>query len=267
MRGEIWCTGNYFFVRATRIRYNEDMDKEITYYRLDVIDSTSTHAARILSEQEDVFCVSAKVQKEGRGRAHRAFFSPIGGLYFTLGIPESFDHPVAIYAGVGIRKAILQTFGVSVAFKWVNDLIYRDGKVGGILCEKKTDRSGKLWTLIGAGINVFSDVENSEFSRVARSLKIENADLDLFLIACVREILDALEKPWEDVLAEYRNHMMLIGKTIEFECENKMRLGRVLSVESDGALLVECDGGSLRLSCGEVSLNSERILKPSNADF
>lgn len=254
--------GNLFFVRGARIRYNEDMIKKIAFYRFDQIDSTSTHAARILSEQEDLFCVSAKTQSEGRGRTSRAFFSPVGGLYFTLGIPETLIRPAAICAGVGIRRAIWKTFRISVAFKWVNDLIYRDGKVGGILCEAKIDRSGRSWTLIGAGINVFSDLRNSEFSRVARSLEMEDADLDAFLETCVREILDTLEEPWESVLSEYQSHMILIGKTIEFEYEGRMRRGRVIAVEDDGALLIRCENESLHLSCGEVSLGSEHILNP-----
>lgn len=90
-------------------------------------------------------------QSAGRGRQGRLWQSPSGHVYGALRLPltQPFEGPGVSLALAFILTETLKDYGWECQVKWPNDLIYKGGKVGGILVESKRD------TLIaGVGFNI-----------------------------------------------------------------------------------------------------------------
>ena len=94
--------------------------------------------------------VLADAQKAGRGRAGRPWESRAGdGIWLTL--LERLNDSAALDVlslRVGLRAArALDRFAPArISLKWPNDLLLRDGKLGGILVESRWRGDRPAWT-------------------------------------------------------------------------------------------------------------------------
>jgi len=63
---------------------------KIIFFRYSEIDSTNIEARRIIGTGglQDWTIVLANTQTRGYGKGRRSWFSPLGGLYFSLIIPQ-----------------------------------------------------------------------------------------------------------------------------------------------------------------------------------
>ena len=65
------------------------------------------------------------------------------------------DHSGLICLSVSLAlKESLNKRGLDAKLKWPNDLFINGKKIGGILCETKTDKSNIKTMVIGVGVNV-----------------------------------------------------------------------------------------------------------------
>src|SRR5687767_10347096 len=95
-------------------------------------------------------------QLAGRGRGSNTRWS--GGecitVTFVFPIDENVSpHQLPLIAGLAVRNAAAELTGEDgIQLKWPNDLLFRDRKLAGLLCERvhKAD-------LIGLGLNVNLD--------------------------------------------------------------------------------------------------------------
>ncbi len=138
--------------------------------------------ARELAEkgEEEGAVVVAEVQTRGRGRWGRNWFSPSGGLYFSLILgpeKEKLAKPIPILAGLSLKKAITEITGLEPGMKLPNDILIKGKKVAGILLEKTAS-----FLILGIGINTnVAEKELREFSGTSlaqlTSQKIDNEKL------------------------------------------------------------------------------------------
>ncbi|MBS3991670.1 MAG: biotin--[acetyl-CoA-carboxylase] ligase [Erysipelothrix sp.] len=113
----------------------------------DVIESTNTYLKDTAPLSSTL--VAAHHQSAGRGTHQRSFYcAPHEGLYVSFSVNEKIDFPISLVIGASILSA-LQDHGFSPKIKWVNDIMIKNKKVGGILCEKYTHG-----VIVGFGINV-----------------------------------------------------------------------------------------------------------------
>jgi len=137
--------------------------------------------------------VVAERQSKGRGRWGRNWFSPQGGLYFSLILgpgKKKFIKPLPILAGISLKKAIKEIAGLESKMKLPNDILINGKKVAGILSEK-TDS----FLILGMGINTnVKEEELTEFSGTSLAQltgkKIDNEKL-------LREFLQDFEEDYE----------------------------------------------------------------------
>jgi biotin-[acetyl-CoA-carboxylase] ligase BirA-like protein len=130
-------------------------------FAFDSIDSTSTHASRLLDAREPApFAIVARTQTGGRGRLGRTWQSPDGGLYLTLVLPPD-AHPDLLNPGnlplwVASQTAlwIQRKWSIRITIKWPNDLLFAGRKLGGILCEGRMHGKELGPLVIGIGINL-----------------------------------------------------------------------------------------------------------------
>ena len=126
--------------------------------------SSTMEKSRELAEkgEEEGTVVVAERQSKGRGRWGRNWFSPKGGLYFSLILrpKEKLAKPIPILAGLSLKKAIKKITKLESWMKLPNDILINGKKVAGIILEK-TDS----FLILGVGINTnVKEEELTEFS-------------------------------------------------------------------------------------------------------
>lgn len=117
------------------------------------LDSTSSQLKR-LSQQGPLrsgHLAIADLQTSGYGQQGRAWRSEPGNLCMSVWLaPEVAQLPLTLLAGVAIAEA-LRAHSPEIGLKWVNDLVARGRKLGGILAE-----ASPRGVILGVGINLAS---------------------------------------------------------------------------------------------------------------
>jgi len=119
--------------------------------------------------------VVADMQENGYGRKGEAWYSPLGGLYFSIILPhgEIDDlQTLTILAAFIVAKTIKEDFNVEPLIKLPNDVLLNGKKICGILTENIVGSVVKS-SVIGIGINTNISNFPTELKDVATSLKIE----------------------------------------------------------------------------------------------
>ena len=121
-------------------------------FRFFAVSSTNDTALDLLEQQVPLpFVVRAEVQEAGQGRYGHTWYSPPGGLWFTLALERRPPRHFAwftVLASEAVARA-LDDLGIpGVRIKVPNDLQFRGKKVGGLLGDL-----GRKAALLGVGIN------------------------------------------------------------------------------------------------------------------
>jgi BirA family biotin operon repressor/biotin-[acetyl-CoA-carboxylase] ligase len=228
--------------------------------------STNDHAA-VLRRRGDLFApavVLAGRQTAGRGRGENVWWTAPGCLTVTLALPideQIAPHQIPLIAGLAVRNAAAELTGdQQILLKWPNDILHRDRKLGGLLCERiqKAD-------LVGIGLNVNVDVSAAPLAvrsrmttlaAVAR-LPIDQTEALLRIVSHLRDMLQrAANRPFAELLHEYDSHHALIGRQISVSNtpEAAVLSGKCQGLDSNGRLLLS-DGRKVhRILSGQVML-------------
>lgn len=195
-------------------------------------------------------------QTGGRGRLGRSFQSPGGmGLYMSLLLPmPAGGPPVTVTAAVAVCLAMEETTGLAPKIKWVNDLFLRGKKVCGILAEGAENQ-----VVVGIGVNVRTPEGGFPGVPVAGALDtdIRRDALAGRIAAHLLRLLETGDGP--SILAAYRARMPLIGATVTYTRGDETKTARILGVDADGGLTVDCGGQTETLRAGEISLGSDQF--------
>ena len=243
--------------RISELMQNKSLRIEI----FDNIDSTNTEARRQAERGESTpALLVAKTQSAGRGRMGRSFYSPSDtGLYMSL-LVENCDisDPIRLTCAVSVAvvKSIEAICGVKADIKWVNDLYLKGRKICGILCESFSLADGRKYSVIGIGVNLYTEDFPKDIENKAASLMPSEGDKNLFAAKISDEILDICAGNRNtDIMSFYRERSLVLGKEIVF-IENGTEYSGVPEMVDDyGRLYVRLwDGSEKILSSGEISL-------------
>lgn len=199
-----------------------------------IINSTNDHASQLENralklKKGDIFfkklngtVIISEIQSSGRGRNYKKWFSPSGGLWFTLilflKIKAVDVEKINIIMAVSIYEAIKSMFDIKIKIKWPNDIYFEDKKICGILSELNNSSTCSFLN-IGAGLNANIDFNKTPPGdtpdAAAVSLKEiikDNIDKEK-LLAC---ILDYFEVNYENYIktGDLKNIFLKIGSTI-----------------------------------------------------
>ena len=206
------------------------------------LNSTSTYARELFDGSPLLVC--AKMQTGGRGRQGKDFFSPRGGLYFSLALPKTFNftHLTAL-CGVSVCKAIEKLTDLKPEIKWVNDIYIENKKVCGILCEATENG-----VIIGIGINLNTKVFPNDLENIAGALnfKISKTKL-IYEIVC--NILNT-----KDFADYYKSHSYVLGKKIFFIENNEKYEAFAEDIDENFGLIVRYNNEIKTLTSGEISV-------------
>ena len=228
------------------------------------IDSTNNQAKRMTADgfRGDALIV-ANEQTKGRGRLGREFYSPKNtGVYmtflFSTNIKLSSAVSVTTATAVAVVRAIESLTKVKPMIKWVNDVYIGNKKACGILTEAVTDfETGSVQSIIiGIGINISTEEFPEELSNTATSLNINGLSRNKLIAAVSNELLEIRSNlSNKSYIKTYRDHSLIIGKSIDFYRNNIKYNAVAVDIDGDGGLIVKLPNGRTEvLSSGEVTV-------------
>jgi BirA family transcriptional regulator, biotin operon repressor / biotin---[acetyl-CoA-carboxylase] ligase len=173
--------------------------------------------------------VVADHQTAGRGRLGRHWVAPPGSALLA-----SFVLPARALAPLAAGVAAAHACGASVRLKWPNDLLLGDGKLGGILVERRDDRC-----IVGTGINLrWAPPGGSTLG----------AERDRLLEQLAEELERWFAATDEVVLEAWRERSDTLGRHVRVELADEMFEGIAEDVAPDGSLIV----GGRAIAAGDV---------------
>lgn len=232
------------------------------------VESTVTSTNTIMKESArngaaEFSVLIASHQSSGRGRLGKTFHSPDNtGLYMSILLrPGENSNPLFITtdAAVCCARVFERMSGKNAYIKWVNDIYIDNKKVCGILTEGASGKNGYAVLGIGANIIPPSDGFPQDIRERAGCIFSQNSPFirEKVAIEILKEFLGIYtgKDSADDILHEYRQRSMVIGKEIEIIRDNKTENAVALSVEDDYSLLVKTQSGKIQaLSSGDISI-------------
>ena len=189
----------------------------------------------------------ANRQTAGRGRLDRSFSSEEGGLYMSILLPvsEQMSDTVGFTAFCGVKAAeVIERFtGLEIGIKWVNDLVLKGRKLGGIMTRGivSPDTNRITHLIVGIGINIRNTLPE-ELKDIAISLgEVVDDTPDPAVLAwniarSVSYQKDNYLSP--AVLEAYRSRLTVLGREVTVYTPDGSYPAAVLAVNEDYSLTV-----------------------------
>jgi len=239
------------------------------------IDSTNSYLLEQEAPPPGWFRVAlAEHQTAGRGRMERRWYSPpSSGLCMSMSYtfekePKNLPS-LTLAIGVGIAEA-LESMGVAGAgLKWPNDLVVRNGKLGGILTEMRTGHGPAQTVVVGIGLNVdlgrAPDADHiktrlgyvSDLAACLDELP-DRSELSAIMIDTIFNTLVEFELDGFDRFADaWQRFDWLRGQRVSIESPDGRTRGTCQGIDADGALLLRTSSGSQRVLSGSIRLHGQ----------
>jgi BirA family biotin operon repressor/biotin-[acetyl-CoA-carboxylase] ligase len=162
-----------------------------------------------------------------------------------------------LVAGVAVAETIRDGFGVEAMLKWPNDVMIGDRKVGGVLLDADWSGDERGIIFLGVGVNLNNALPTSLGEATSLSEETgEVIDLDAVLESLLERLDSILSMLKEDpgkVLAQWEALSETLGNRIVIKTSSgDVFEGVAKSIDSDGALELDCDGRLIRVISGTV---------------
>ena len=241
-----------------------------TLYWYPCVDSTNDLAKHMAKEgAAHGTVIIAGTQTGGRGRMGRSFQSPGGaGMYLSVILRPNCHAAELMHltcaAGVAAVAAVERAAGIRVGLKWINDLVFENKKLGGILAELSLDAKTGIvdYAIIGIGINCrepeggFSpDIESIATSLACAGHAVSPEELAAETIRSLWEMSSHLLTEKASIMAAYRKLCVTLGRQIMVIRGESRFPGKAVDMDDDGGLVILLeDGCKETVSSGEVSV-------------
>ncbi len=211
--------------------------------------------------------VLAEKQSEGKGRLGRKWFSPEGGLWFSLVLQPRVEPKHAmkltLLGSVALAKTVKKLYGIGAEIKWPNDVLISQRKVCGILTETSIRGKNLDFAVLGFGINANFDLE--AFPRHLRdsaaTLKEQfGKEISREILLC--RLLEDVEACYDlfknrkfvAILDDWRKLSGFLGSYVRILDGQRIIEGTTLDLDADGALTVRLKDQSIcKTICGDVT--------------
>jgi BirA family biotin operon repressor/biotin-[acetyl-CoA-carboxylase] ligase len=217
----------------------------------------------------------AEHQTAGRGRMDKVWHSPpSSGLCMSMSYtfeqaPENLPC-VTLAIGVALAKSLEQIGLSGVGLKWPNDIVVRNGKLGGILTEVRSAHGQGMTVVVGVGINVDLGC-TPETSGILTSIGYAS-DLATCLddlpsrsaisAAMIEGLFNALAEFETDGFSPFfkawERFDWLRGQRVSVDQSDGLIRGVCQGIDVDGALILRTDSGTQRILSGSVQLHGQQ---------
>lgn len=241
---------------------------DVHWIELDSVDSTNDFLTRAYQQGRvsGHVAVLAREQTAGRGRAGRSWqANPGSSLCLSIGLPMAGHSLPFLPLCVGVAVALqLQILGVPVRLKWPNDLLLGAKKLGGVLCESFSAKSGAI-TIVGLGLNIHPlHVPQALNGQGAASLAegmsgISPPAARNLAEKLVPAILEAIQVAQRDgissIFNEFNQRDAWLGCDVQvIEQDAVIVHGKAMGIDEHGAYLVNTEFGLQAINSGDLSL-------------
>ena len=218
--------------------------------------------------------VVAERQSAGRGRQGRSWVSQPGNLLFSVIFRPSISQLpfISIIGGLAAARAVRKVAALDPRIKWPNDLMLEGRKAAGILAESAIEGESVCYAVLGIGINVVLNAEETgEIADIATSVNAASGrDIprESLLLQCLLE-LDSLYRglpggrqyssasPVEDPVEEWKRLIDTLGRRITVTSGTEQITGLALDVDDTGNLLLQKDNDEvITLTAGDITIGS-----------
>ncbi len=185
-------------------------------------DSTNDYIKRNLDRLSPPHLVRAHYQTAGRGRRERGWQSASGLNFlgsFLLEAQKSDQQ--ALMAGALALLDTLAEYGIHASIKLPNDILYKGGKLAGILIE---NLQGLSRTVMGIGLNVNETFEETQTTSI-REWTHRTHDIGALAGRLFRAVLRRFHQPTEKLFPIFKEALDLHSGRVLYR-------GRVVNVAS-----------------------------------
>ncbi len=165
-----------------------------------------------------------KEQSKGRGRLGSLWESPKGNLHLSILIYPKISKKslpkLSFVAALAVRNSInylLKEFKIDIKFKWPNDILVNNHKIGGILIETSSNNS----VIIGVGLNLKVNPKKEKYNWPTQNIfnltgkEIKPYFISLKIIKEMKKMLEILLKTGFDYLRkEWKKYAAFIGQEV-----------------------------------------------------
>jgi BirA family biotin operon repressor/biotin-[acetyl-CoA-carboxylase] ligase len=209
-------------------------------------------------------------QTAGRGRQGRRWLSRPGSS-ICLSIAYTFDgRPTALSAatlpvGVAVVRALEDAGIPGARLKWPNDIVIRDGKLGGVLTEVHSSARDKTSIVVGIGLNVdlgdasLLDPAKAGIGAVRDIASVVSGtppDANAIVALLIERVLGSLVRfeadGLEPFIEAWQRLDWLRGQRVTVEAGPRRMDGVCEGIDGDGALLLRDGSSRQRVLSGSV---------------
>ena len=209
--------------------------------------------------------VIADQQTSGKGRSANKWLSPKGCAMFSLQLELS------LKCGIGKHMPLLQHLvslavvdsinsmgngyeNLDLRLKWPNDIYAgQHCKIGGVVVFTSIIGSS-IHVNVGCGVNLSNDEPTKSINQMAKQNDLPPISRESFLSQVFNKLeyyLDTIggnSEGEKDIFNLYHKYWLHGNQSVKLRSEDgTIRQGRVISLDSDGFLLVEVDGHKLQV--------------------
>ena len=241
-------------------------------YYFDEINSTQNFALELATKNnENGTVVIAEKQVDGRGRLKRKWYSPDGGLWFSIIIKPEFEISnatiIPLASSLALCLAIEKIHKIKVNVKWPNDITIDGKKVAGMLVDASIQANNIENFVLGVGINFKINTsqmeknlkDGSNFYGVTSLFKIQDKVnkkklFNQFLIE-LEYVLDNLTKRKKnEIIKKWSNRTDMFEKRVKINTNKGIISGHAKKIDDEGALIIKTKSGNERIFVGDVNL-------------
>jgi BirA family biotin operon repressor/biotin-[acetyl-CoA-carboxylase] ligase len=234
------------------------------------IGSTNTYLLNQSAPPPGRFRVAlAEHQTDGRGRMDRRWHSPASsGVCLSLAYtfaetPENLPC-LTLAVGVGIAQALEKLGARGIGLKWPNDIVVRDGKLGGILTETRSQPGNTV--VIGVGINIDlrstskadSIVSQFGYASDLASCMSQLPDRCVVSAAVIEALFNSASAFEQQGFAPFfeiwDRYDWLRGQRVSVDVPDGQATGTCEGIASNGALILRTGSGRQHILSGSVRL-------------
>jgi BirA family biotin operon repressor/biotin-[acetyl-CoA-carboxylase] ligase len=235
--------------------------KKIHYFKS--LKSTNSYAKELVqNDAEEGSIVVADIQTTGRGRKNRSWYSPDGGLWFSIILYPNISIQYAMYLTMAISASIVQAIneltGLSPQIKWPNDLLMDGKKICGILTELDAEMDQINHSIVGVGINVNNSISDDLKDKAASICDINNSYISrVELLRLILKYFDInyfklQSKDYEFIRNLWFLYADIVGRKVKLKGEKSVIEGVVQNIDDTGGLIIENNEGKIRVVSGDL---------------
>lgn len=238
---------------------------EIRVVELGDVGSTMDEA-RNLGAVDEMTVVVARSQAAGVGRFGRRWYSPPGGLWFTvITYPRqsaTASPLLTLSTSLAVCRGISKTTGLQPSIRWPNDIYLNGRKVGGVLAEMDVVGDTITRALLGVGVNANFEVDElpeqvrAEATTLRHELGSEISLQQLLsnILAELRDLYESFKAGWRlEILRDIKEGMEMMGEPVSIHLSQGTQLIAVLEdLDELGRIAVRLEQDRIFLSPGDI---------------